>query len=56
MYLIDGVPSDEIDFRQIYLDNADCITLLKDGECEEMHRRENSENSGEDHEDGALSF
>lgn len=40
VYLIDGVPSDEINLHQIYLDNADFITLLENGDYEEIHRRE----------------
>lgn len=39
VYLIDGVPSDEIDHYQFYLDNADDITLMQDGEYEELDRR-----------------
>lgn len=39
VYLVDGVPSDEIDHYQIYLDNADDITLMQDGEFEELDRR-----------------
>jgi hypothetical protein len=38
-YLIDGVPSDEIDFHKFYLENADDITLLQDGEYQELDRR-----------------
>ena len=44
VYLINGVPSDEIEHRQLYLDNADVITLLQDGEHEELHRIESKPN------------
>lgn len=39
VYFVDGVPSDEIDRYQIYLDNADDITSMQDGEFAELDRR-----------------
>jgi hypothetical protein len=39
VYLVDGVPSDEIKLYDFYLENADEITLLQEGEYEEIHRR-----------------
>jgi hypothetical protein len=39
VYLLDGVPSDEINLHDYYLENADDITLLQDGEYEELDRR-----------------
>ena len=39
VYLIDGIPSDEIDHYQRYLENADDITLAQDSEYEELDRR-----------------
>jgi hypothetical protein len=39
VYLIDGVPSDGIDHYQIYLENVDDMTPMKDGEYCELDRR-----------------
>ncbi len=39
VYLIVGVPSDEIDLYSYDLENADDITLLQDGEYAELDRR-----------------
>ena len=39
VYLVDGIPSDEIKLYDFYLENADDITLLKEGEHEELFRR-----------------
>jgi hypothetical protein len=39
VYLVDGVPSDKINLYDCYLENADDITLMKDGEYEELDRR-----------------
>lgn len=54
VYLIDGIPSDEIDHRKIYLENADDITLLQDGEYEELYNREQRRNSDQETDD--ISF
>lgn len=51
VYLIDGIPSDEIDHRKCYLENADDITLLQDGEYEELHNREQRRNNGQENDE-----
>jgi len=50
VYLIDGVPSDEIDHYQLYLENADDITLMQDGEYEELDRRYSGATQSDDDE------
>lgn len=46
VYLLNGVPLDEIDTYAYYLEMADDITLLQNGEYEELDRRySNSENN-----------
>lgn len=42
IYLFNGVPLDEIDTHAYYLEMADEITLLQDGEYEEIERRNSS--------------
>jgi hypothetical protein len=39
VYLVDGVPSDEIKLYDLYLENADDITLSQEGEYGELHSR-----------------
>ncbi len=56
IYLIDGIPSDEIDSHQFYLDNACFITLLQDGEYDELHRRTEAENGKEKYENDDMPF
>jgi hypothetical protein len=56
VYLIDGIPSDEIDQHQIYLNNADFFTLLKNGDYEEIHRREMLVNSDDNDKIDDLPF
>lgn len=56
LYLIDGIPSDEIDSRQFYLDNADFITLLQDGEYDEIQKRTEAENGKDNDENEDLPF
>ncbi len=56
VYLINGIPSDEIEHRQIYLDNADMITLLQDGEHDEIYRLESKSNVENDIDNDEIPF
>jgi hypothetical protein len=47
VYLVNGVPSDEIDHWQIYRDNADFFTLLHNGDYDILYERELAEFLGD---------
>ncbi len=48
VYLINGVPSDEIDQWQIYRETADFFTLLRNGDYDIIYEREQAEAVTED--------
>lgn len=39
VYLVDGIPSDEINLHDFYLEDANDISPMEDGEYENMGRR-----------------
>ncbi len=56
VYLFDGVPMDAIDLYDYYLENADDITLLQDGEYEELDRRYSATNTYQPETDDDIPF
>lgn len=56
VYLFEGVPMDTIDLYEYYLENADDITLLQDGEYDELYRRYSADDASKTDSDEKLPF